>query len=267
MLKGVFILEFLKQCKTCEFNFSGICAGQGDTYKYGEVITNDTLYCDDWSASFDYFSEITKNAPWYIREPYQDCKIDYETFEKLLYADAKDEAIDVNIYDAIREIYGLSLVDLAVLLNVTFGVMHRARSMGTPDKRLKNFSQVLCIPVEFFQKITTHDFGQLEICKAEFEQTTNIKTVLEYVPEWKQKLIFNVTNYLHCQIHIAKEVARVDKLNWQIHSNDILNDSEKILVDWVSKTAKKQKQTVVSIEYSLDRAALPHFYATYRKNK
>ena len=167
MLKGVFILEFLKQCKTCEFNFSGICAGQGDTYKYGEVITNDTLYCDDWSASFDYFSEITKNAPWYIREPYQDCKIDYETFEKLLYADAKDEAIDVNI------VYDI---------------------MGTPDKRLKNFSQVLCIPVEFFQKITTHDFGQLEICKAEFEQTTNIKTVLEYVPEWKQKLIYKVTN-------------------------------------------------------------------------
>ena len=142
-------MEFLKQCKTCEFNFSGICVGHGDTYKYGEAIINDTLYCDDWSASFDYFSEITKNAPWYIKEPYQDCKIDYQTFEKLLEADAKDEAIDVNIYDAIREIYGLSLVDLAVLLNVTFGVMHRARSMGTPDKRLKNFSQVLCIPVSY----------------------------------------------------------------------------------------------------------------------
>ena len=163
-------MEFLKQCKTCEFNFSGICVGHGDTYKYGEAIINDTLYCDDWSASFDYFSEITKNAPWYIKEPYQDCKIDYQTFEKLLEADAKDEAIDVNIYDAIREIYGLSLVDLAVLLNVTFGVMHRARSMGTPDKRLKNFSQVLCIPINFFQKITTHDFDQLKICKEEFEQ-------------------------------------------------------------------------------------------------
>lgn len=60
-----------------------------------------------------------------------------------MYADAKDEAIDVNIYDAIREIYGLSLVDLAVLLNVTFGVMHRARSMGTPDKRLKIFSSIM----------------------------------------------------------------------------------------------------------------------------
>ena len=47
-------MEFLKQCKTCEFNFSGICVGHGDTYKYGEAIINDTLYCDDWSASFDY---------------------------------------------------------------------------------------------------------------------------------------------------------------------------------------------------------------------
>ena len=56
-------MEFLKQCKTCEFNFSGICAGHGDTYKYGETITNDTLSCVEWGASLDYFSKLTNNAP------------------------------------------------------------------------------------------------------------------------------------------------------------------------------------------------------------
>ena len=73
--RGVLILEFLKQCKTCEFNFSGICAGHSDTYKYGETITNDTLSCVEWGASLDYFSKLTNNAPWYIWEPYQECKI------------------------------------------------------------------------------------------------------------------------------------------------------------------------------------------------
>lgn len=61
----------------------------------------------EWGASLDYFSKLTNNAPWYIWEPYQECKIDYSTFEKLMEADAKKESIEVNIYDAIRKIYGL----------------------------------------------------------------------------------------------------------------------------------------------------------------
>ena len=187
--KGGLVLEILKQCKTCEFNFSGICAGHGNTYKYGEAISDDTIFCDDWSIGFDHFTKIAKNAPWYIREPYQDFKIDYPTFEKLLEADAEGEAIEINIFDAIRKIYGLSLVDLAVLLNVTFGVMYRARSIGTPAKRIQTFSQVLCIPVEFFKKMTTHDFEQLRKCKAKFEESSNVETVLKNAPKWKQKLI------------------------------------------------------------------------------
>lgn len=260
-------MEFLKQCKTCEFNFSGTCAGHGNTYKYGEVISDDTLSCDDWGAGLDYFSEITTTAPWYIREPYQDFKIDYSTFQKLLEADVAGEAIEVNIFDAIREIYGLSLVDLAVLLDVTFGVMYRARSVGTPAKRLKKFSQMLYIPMDFFKKTTTHNFEQIQNCKVEFEQSINIEAVLKNIPEWKQELIHHVTNYLHCPIHLAKEIARVDKLNWQKGSNDILNDSEKLLVDCVSKAAAKKKQTLTSLEYSLDIATSPHFRATYLRNK
>lgn len=258
-------MEFLKQCKTCEFNFSGTCAGHGNTYKYGKVITDDTLHCDDWSVSLDYFTDITQNAPWYIREPYQDCKIDYSTFEKLLEADVAGEAIEVNIYDAIRKIYGLSLVDLAVLFDVTFGVMYRARSVGTPAKRLKKFSQTLCIPADLFKKITTHDFEQIQKCKMEFEQRVNIEAVLKHTPEWKQELIRQVANCLHCPIHLAKEIARVDKLNWKMDSNDILNDSEKLLVDCVFRAAKKEKQALTSLEYSLDIATLPHFRATYTK--
>ena len=61
-----------------------------------------------------------------------------------------------------------------------------------------------------------------------------------------------------------KEIARVDKLNWQINSSDLLNSSEKTLVDWVSKSAIKQNRKAVSIEYSLDIAALMHFHARYQ---
>ena len=230
-------MEVLKQCKTCEFNFSGICAGHGNTYKYGEAISDDTLSCDDWSVGFDYFAEITKNAPWYIREPYRDSRIDYSTFEKLFEADAAGEAIEVNIFDAIRTIYGLSLVDLAVLLN------------------------------EFFKKMTTHDFEQLRKCKAKFEESINVETVLKNTPEWKQKLINQVVNTLHCPIHFAKVIARIDKLNWEKDDSDALNNSEKLLVDYISKAASKNRQTLISLEYSLDIAALSHIRTTYLNNE
>lgn len=260
-------MEFLKQCKTCEFNFSGTCAGHGDTYKYGEVITDETLSCDDWSIGLDYFTEITAHAPWYIRELYQDFRIDYSTFEKLLEADVAGQAIEVNIFDIIREIYGLSLVDLAVLLGVSFGVMYRARSVGTPAKRKKHFSQMLCIPIEFFEKSTTHDFEQIQKCKIAFEQNVDLQSILMAVPEWKQKLIHEVSNCLHCPVHIAKEIARVDKLSWKNNSDDILNDSEKVLVNYVSKVASKKHQILTSLEYSLDIATLPHIRATYFKGE
>lgn len=99
-------MQFLKQCKTCEFNFSGICAGHGNTYKYGDTITDDSLSCDDWGANLNYFTEITTCAPWYIREQYQDHRIDYPTFVELLDADSAGKAIKVNIFDAIKRIYG-----------------------------------------------------------------------------------------------------------------------------------------------------------------
>lgn len=91
-----------------------------------------------------------------------------------------------------------------------------------------------------------------------------MQAVLKSVPEWKQKLIFHIANNMHCPMHIAKEIARVDKLNWQINSSDLLNSSEKTLVDWVSKSAIKQNRKAVSIEYSLDIAALMHFHARYQ---
>lgn len=259
-------MQFHKQCKTCEFNSSGTCTGHGNTYGYGDTIADDSLSCNNWGADVNYFTEITTHAPWYIREPYQDSKIDYPTFIKLLEDDTDGKAIKVNIFDAIKRIYGLSLVDLAVILNVSFGVMYRARSIGTPAKRIKSFSQTLCIPAEFFSEVTTHDFSTIEQCKVEFEKKTNINATLKKCPEWKNELARHIANAFHCPIHIAREIARVDKLNWEKGANDLLSPSEKMLIDCLTKTASKAKQTLIAVEYSVDIASMPHFYARYFDN-
>lgn len=72
-----------------------------------------------------------QNAPWYIRNPYDENPS--VNLGELLEMDSKGEAITVNIFDAIKEFYGLTLVDLAVLFRENFGVMYYARNVRITD--------------------------------------------------------------------------------------------------------------------------------------
>lgn len=57
-------MEFIKQCSTCDFNFSGKCGSSGN------MIPDITQSCSDWEESQDYYAVMYQNAPWYIRNPY-----------------------------------------------------------------------------------------------------------------------------------------------------------------------------------------------------
>lgn len=161
-------MKLIRECRTCEFNFDGVCAGHGDTYKYGEKIIDDNKGCNDWGASLEYFSNITEKAPWYIRDDYKKYKISYDEFLKRLDDDEKGIPIEINLYDAIENIYELSLVELAEVLNVTLGIISYAKSRGTVAKRVTDFSRKLYIPVKFFNYFTTQDFEELRRCRKEF---------------------------------------------------------------------------------------------------
>ena len=243
-------MELLKQCQTCEFYVSEECTEGGSMHDYDKNQDNN-FECDDWEANIEYFSEIQRNAPWYIREQYLEHNVNYSNMLELIESDAKGDAIEINIYDAIRKIYGLSLVDLAVILDVNFGVMYRSRSVGTSTKRLNYFSQMLCIPIEFFKLFTTHNFNELETCLVLFKKQTDILESLKKTPDWKQALIKEIICCFRCPIHIAKEIARVDKLYWEDGMNYTLNSSEKIFVNFLIKSKCKAKK-IKTLKYSLD---------------
>lgn len=101
-------MEFIKQCSTCDFNFSGKCGISGN------MIPDITQSCSDWEESQDYYAVMYQNAPWYIRNPYDENPS--VNLGELLEMDSKGEAITVNIFDAIKEFYGLTLVDLQFFL-------------------------------------------------------------------------------------------------------------------------------------------------------
>ncbi|HAU84975.1 MAG TPA: hypothetical protein DCW90_05585 [Lachnospiraceae bacterium] len=150
-------MELKKQCSTCEFNINGICAGSGSTYQYGEEITDATKTCEGWSADFDFFLENITCAPRFLREQFNECKISYDEFTTQSEQFADGKAIPINIFDAIKYIYGISMVDIAVLLDVSFGVVYRAKTKGVPQKRVKQFAEVLCIDSELLKSDSTEN--------------------------------------------------------------------------------------------------------------
>lgn len=248
-----------KDCSNCEFNSNGICAGHGDVYKYGEKITDDTKCCNGWGASFEFFCNETKTAPRFLRETFNDCRISYAEFSKMNDDYAAGRAVPINIFNAIKAVYGISMVDIAVVLDVSFGVVYRAKTKGFAQKRIKQFSSGLCIPEKYLQSITTKDFDELTKCKEEFFNRPNIEKVLESVPEWKEKLAREISSfYLRCPIHIARKIARVDKIYWnKDFSMSEYTDSEQVLIKYISRDSKNH-QPVHNLEYSLDIACSPH---------
>lgn len=163
-------MKFERNCKTCEFNFSGTCAEHMGIYKYGQKIKDDSKECTAWGSSLEYYKKLTKESAWYIREPYDEHRIDYKTFIDLIEKDSKGEAIEVNIYDVIMRIYGIDTFQIAKLLEVTASVIGYAYKRGTIAKRINEFSEKLCIPAKYFRKCTTNDFSEIERCRVEFEK-------------------------------------------------------------------------------------------------
>ena len=248
-----------KECSNCEFNFGGICAGHGDVYKYGEEITDDTRCCEGWGASLEFFCEETATAPRFLREAFHDCRISYSDFSKMNDDYAAGRAVPINLFDALKAVYEISMVDIAVVLGVSFGVVYRAKTKGFAQKRIKQFSSGLCIPERFLQNITTNDFGELKECKEEFFKRPKIEEMLESAPEWKEKLAREISSvYLHCPIHIARKIARVDKIYWDKgFSMSEFTDSEQVLISYISRDSKNY-ESIHNLEYYLDISCSPH---------
>lgn len=248
-----------KQCSNCEFNFDGICAGGGDVYEYGEKISDDTKCCENWGANLEYFHDETTNAPRFLRELYKDCSITYNEFSKRVgdYSSGKD--VPVNLFDAIKYVYGLSMVDIAVIMDVSFGVVYNAKINGIPFKRMNQFSTALCVEPETLSQKATSVLPLLKDGKEKFFNNAEIIKKIEEIPEWKQNLANIISSeYLHCPIHLAKTFARVDKLFWTSEMPmDEFTVSERQLIEYVKKHNIYRKP-LIEIEYALDRACQPH---------
>lgn len=254
-----------KNCSNCEFNFSGTCVGHGETYKYGEKIKDNTTKCSAWGANLECFTYEINNAPRFLREKYNDCSISYEDFSKLLDDYSEGKVIPINLFDAIKFVCGLSVVDIAVLMNVSFGVVYNAKVRGIPAKRIKQFSEALCIDSEMLLNGTTAVFPSLYEAKKDYFEKPHIKKALTSMPDWKKDLSEKLSSrFLHCPIHLAKEFARIDNFCWQTGiKTDDFTSIELLLIDYM----KKHQKTLVNMEYSLDRACSPHIHFSVYTDK
>ncbi len=247
----------VKECRNCEFNFDGICVGNSDLYEYGESITDDAKCCENWNANLDCFSYEIYNAPRFLREAYHDCSISYSKFSSLLDDYVNGKSIQISIFDALKLIYGISMVDIAVLLDVTFGVVYRAKTKGFAKKRIEQFSSGLYIDREILLNCTTYNFDKLRQSNKLFWSQSNISEKLNTFPDWKKELSKTISCYLKCPINFAREFTRVDKLYWNADMPlDDFTESEKKMINYIIK--HNNKQDVREINYFLDIACQPH---------
>lgn len=252
-----------KQCSNCEFNFDGVCAGS--SLSYGHVIENITDCCEDWSANEEYFHWERMVAPRFLRDRFIDCTLSYSSFSEQHEAYKNGEALNINIFDAVKYVYGLSIVDIAVLMGVSYGVVFQAKTKRIPIKRVRQFCDALCISEDVLMSNTTAVFTELYKGRDSFYAQSGIQDRLSLIPQWKQDIVFLLSNdYVHCPIHIAKDLARIDKMYWEKGMTiDDYTESEQKLITYYTK----KDSNIISIEYFLDMAGRPHVSLVYREHK
>lgn len=255
-------MELKHQCSNCEFNFDGVCAGSTSTY--GQRIVDESKCCEDWRAGLEYYTYECAVAPRFLREKYHDGSLAYHDFSAQFADFRAGNDVPINIFDAIKHIYRLSMVDIAVLADVTYGVVFQAKTKYIPRKRMQQFCNALCISENTLMKDSTAVFGELHKGSEILMQQENLTELLSAIPEWKQKIVSFISNdCLHCPIHLAKTFARIDKMYWEHGMNlDEYTESEKALITYYTK----RNRNVMRIEYFLDIAGMPHIHAMMRDN-
>lgn len=192
-------MKLYKICSTCEFGSYRENMDVSECEYCGEV-NPEGKGCDEWGASLEYYSEITQNAPWYIKEPYNRHQINYKKFLDYIQKDEEEIGIEINIYDAIEKIYGLKSWELAGVLDVSMGVVGYARNRGTIAKRKRQFSGRLHIPERFFDNILSTELETIKKCKKEFYEFYGC----EVIEKFKQNGIYEMDAKLEKDTAIAK---------------------------------------------------------------
>lgn len=125
-------MKVQKDCSTCEHNFGGLCTA---LEKVGQCNEQPVQDCPNWGINEEYLAQLLQEGPWYLTKPYQHGKLTLSRFLQEMEQDALGEAVELNLFDAIEEIYGFSTARLADICGVSADVVGYARTHGTIKDR------------------------------------------------------------------------------------------------------------------------------------
>lgn len=252
-------MKIVKACSTCILDH--MCNSQDVNKKNKYNSAN----CLGWMESKNYFNEVCNSASWYVKIQCDKKKLSFSELTDLINKDEKNKKIDINIYDAIFEIYDLNFVQLSELLGVKIGVIARAYYKFTTPKRVVEFSNKLCLPIEFFDTISTENLEEIEKCKKDFLSRNTLNTVNTKNLEWKEKLIDEIINLLNCSKDDAIKLLQLSNFKW----NDAINitslkEEELILLKLVNE--RENNGQLVSLEYKINFAGKPILSCEFSHN-
>ena len=256
-------MELKHQCANCEFNLNGICTGS--SLFYGRNITDDSSSCEYWNANTEYFSFERIAAPRFLRDNYNNGKLSYVDFSAQHIEFDSGVDVPINIFDAVKYIYGLSIVDIAVLANVTYSVAFWAKTRRIPQKRIQQFCDALCISENTIMSNSTSIFDELRKGKKLLFGQEGISERLSAIPDWKQKIVnYIIGGCLNCPTYLAIKFARIDTMYWEKGMNiNEYTESERALISYYTSKNKN----VISIDFFLDIAGMPHICVRMKENQ
>lgn len=243
-------MKIVKACSTCILDY--MC--NSDTVKKKNKYNS--VNCHGWKESQQYFNEIRNSASWYVKIQCDKNNLSFSELTNLIKKDEKNKKIDINIYDAICEIYELSLVNLAEILGVKISIVMRAYYKGTTSKRVVDFSNKLCLPINFFDNISTENLEDVKKSKECFFSRNTLVMSIEKQLEWKEKLIDEIINTVNCTKGEAIKFLQISNLNWN-DSIEVssLKEEEQILIKLFMERSKDLKLT--NLEYKIDFIGKP----------
>lgn len=159
-------MKIQKSCEHCLHNFGGFCMDKG----FGQTVEDGDLGCQNWEISEEYLLQVCDAAPWYLKKPYKSGKLNLQEFLTKLDEDEQGKAVEINLYDAIEEIYKINQQQISEILGVSSDVVGYARAKGTVERRIPHFSKCLYIPEEFFRHFTTDDLPAIPLCYEEYQK-------------------------------------------------------------------------------------------------
>ena len=127
------------------------------------LIKKDTdIDCEYWECSEKYEGNILDNIPWYLRQAYLYDSLDIDGIKFGLECLKNEGYIVLSVYNIVHYVLKINTKELSEILGVKTKVLIEEMPKKNKSKYAKQFSEILNVPLKYFERTTTNDIEDIK---------------------------------------------------------------------------------------------------------